>query len=77
MIEPGDLLALYTDGVVEPEGERQEEFGQGRLLELLEQNVARPAGDVVLAVVQATRRFSRRESYDDDFTMVVVKRDGG
>jgi serine phosphatase RsbU (regulator of sigma subunit) len=29
---------------------------------------------VVLAVVEATRRFSHRESYDDDFTMVVVKR---
>ncbi len=74
MIEPGDMLALYTDGVVEPSDERQEEFGLSRLLELLEQSASRPAGDVVLAVVEATRRFSHRETYDDDFTMVVVKR---
>jgi phosphoserine phosphatase RsbU/P len=73
-LEPGDLLALYTDGVVEPADERQEEFGQERLLQLLAASRARPAGDVVLAVVEATRRFSRRESYDDDFTLVVVKR---
>ena len=30
--------------------------------------------DLVLAVVEATRRFSQRQSYDDDFTLVVVKR---
>jgi sigma-B regulation protein RsbU (phosphoserine phosphatase) len=74
MIEPGDLLALYTDGVVEPSDERQEEFGQDRLLQLLLTSGGRPAGDLVLAVVEATRRFSRRQSYDDDFTLVVVKR---
>ena len=73
-IEPGDLLALYTDGVVEPADERQEEFGQERLLQLLRASTRRSAGDLVLAVVEATRRFSRRESYDDDFTLVVVKR---
>ncbi|HET8647424.1 MAG TPA: PP2C family protein-serine/threonine phosphatase, partial [Vicinamibacteria bacterium] len=71
---PGDVLALYTDGVVEPADEGQEEFGLERLLQVLRGAAARPAGDVVLAVVEATRRFSRRESYDDDFTMVVVKR---
>jgi sigma-B regulation protein RsbU (phosphoserine phosphatase) len=74
VIEPGDLLALYTDGVVEPADDRQEEFGQERLLRLLRASAARPAGDLVLAVVEATRRFSRRESYDDDFTLVVLKR---
>jgi phosphoserine phosphatase RsbU/P len=73
-LEPGDLLALYTDGVVEPADERQEEFGQDRLRQLLRASTGRSAGDLVLAVVEATRRFSRRESYDDDFTLVVVKR---
>jgi sigma-B regulation protein RsbU (phosphoserine phosphatase) len=76
-LEPGDLLALYTDGVVEPASAEQEEFGLARLLEVLRRNATRPASDVVLAVVEATRRFSRRESYDDDFTMVVVKRGSG
>jgi sigma-B regulation protein RsbU (phosphoserine phosphatase) len=73
-IEPGDLLALYTDGVVEPADDRQEEFGQERLQQLLRTSSRRSAGDLVLAVVEATRRFSHRESYDDDFTLVVVKR---
>jgi sigma-B regulation protein RsbU (phosphoserine phosphatase) len=74
VLQPGDLLALYTDGVVEPADDRQEEFGQERLLQLLRASSARSAGDLVLAVVDATRRFSHRESYDDDFTLVVVKR---
>jgi sigma-B regulation protein RsbU (phosphoserine phosphatase) len=73
-LAPGDLLALYTDGVVEPADARGEEYGPDRLLRVLSESASRPAGDVVLAVVDATRRFSRRESYDDDFTLAVVKR---
>jgi sigma-B regulation protein RsbU (phosphoserine phosphatase) len=75
-MEGGDVLALYTDGVVEPANERQEEFGEERLLRTVAATAHLPAGDVVLAVVEATRRFARRESYDDDFTLVVVKREG-
>jgi sigma-B regulation protein RsbU (phosphoserine phosphatase) len=74
VIARGDLLALYTDGVVEPADAGAEEFGQDRLLDVLRRSFSRPAGDLVLAVVEATRRFSGREHYDDDFTMVVVKR---
>ena len=74
-LQAGDVLALYTDGVVEPADARDEEFGNDRFRHVVAETAHLTAGDVVLAVVEATRRFTRRESYDDDFTLVVLKRD--
>lgn len=75
-LRPGDTLALYTDGVVEPTGAGDEEFGVGRLHDVLKgRGAGRSAAETVLAVVEATRAFTGRDRYDDDFTLVVVKRD--
>lgn len=71
---PGDALVLYTDGVVEPEDETEAEFGTGRLEATLRESRALPAGRMVDSVVEATRLFSGRQRYEDDFTLVVVKR---
>jgi phosphoserine phosphatase RsbU/P len=34
-LEPGDLLVLYTDGVVEAENLQREEYGEERLRDVL------------------------------------------
>ncbi len=72
---PGELLALYTDGVVEPADAAGQEFGRDRLEARLRDNAGRPAGDLVLSVVDATRTWVERLGYADDFTLVVVQRD--
>lgn len=74
-LDPGDCLVLYTDGVVEPADARDEEFGAGRLEEVARATSDRPASETVRSVLDATRSFSGRDRYDDDFTLVVVKRD--
>jgi len=71
---PGDTLALYTDGVVEPENADEKEFGTEGLGAALREAAELPAGKMIDSVVDATRRFSGRDRYDDDFTLVLVKR---
>jgi sigma-B regulation protein RsbU (phosphoserine phosphatase) len=73
-LAPGDLLALYTDGVVEPADATGQEFGRDRLEARLRAGAGLPAGDLVLAVVDATRTWVERLGYADDFTLVLVKR---
>jgi serine phosphatase RsbU (regulator of sigma subunit) len=73
-LEPGDTLVLYTDGVVEPVGANDAEFGVERLEEAVREAAGRPAAHALRAVIDATRAFSGRDQYDDDFTLVVVKR---
>jgi len=73
-LEPGDSLVLYTDGVVEPTDASEAEFGEERLEAAIRAASDRPASEALRSVIEATRAFSGRDRYDDDFTLVVVKR---
>jgi sigma-B regulation protein RsbU (phosphoserine phosphatase) len=70
----GEVLALYTDGVVEPADAHDVEFGFDRLESRLRAGMGLPAGDIVLSVVEATRAWAACKGHADDFTLVVVKR---
>jgi len=74
-LAPGDSLILYTDGVVEPADGGDVEFGTGRLAAAVREAESRPSADALRSVISATRAFSGREEYEDDFTLVVVKRE--
>ncbi len=74
MLDPGDTLLLYTDGVIEIADAADTAFGEERLEGVLRDAASKPAEAIVAAVVDATHAFSGRERYDDDFTLLVVKR---
>ncbi len=76
-LEPGDRLVLYTDGVVEPTDDEDREFGTERLAAAVREATGRPAAEALRSVIDATRSFSGRDDYDDDFTLVVVQRQAG
>jgi serine phosphatase RsbU (regulator of sigma subunit) len=73
-LSPGGTMALYTDGVVEPAQPDGAEFGRANLERVLRDCDEASAGETVRSVVEATRDHSGRDSYDDDFTLVIVKR---
>ncbi len=70
----GDLLVLYTDGVMENEDSDGREFGVERLASTLHQALNLSASSMINEVVQATRKFSSADSFKDDFTLVIIKR---
>jgi phosphoserine phosphatase RsbU/P len=72
-LETGDVLALYTDGVVEVFAE-DDEFGVARLERVLRATGADGAGHAISAVVTATQSHAGRSDYADDFTLAVVRR---
>src|SRR5215813_2160855 len=71
-VSPGDVLALYTDGITEASNERGEEFGERCLIESLQQHRDLPCQDLLAAIVDGVRRFSIREQHDD-ITAIVAK----
>jgi sigma-B regulation protein RsbU (phosphoserine phosphatase) len=75
-LRPGDVLVLYTDGVVEVMNPSGEMFGLDRLEEAVRAPHGASARARVEAVLEATRAFAGRDGYDDDFTLVIVGRDG-
>jgi len=70
---PGDVLALYTDGVTESPNAADEEFGEERLIATLHRHRALPAKEMATAVVDEVVRFSAREQFDD-ITLIIAKR---
>ena len=76
-LDAGDMLVLYTDGVVELMAPDQVEFGVERLTGVLRESAGLPAEQIVTAVVESTRAYAGRVGYEDDFTLVVLKRGPG
>lgn len=72
-LEPGDLLAAWSDGVTEPENEYGVEFGEARLIELLESNRDRPLEDIFATVLARVRDWSGGGEQADDITLVLAR----
>ena len=71
-LAPGDIFALFTDGVTEAFNEDEEEFGEGRLIESLRRNAALQPHAILSAIVEDIQKFSPREQHDD-ITLIVAK----
>jgi serine phosphatase RsbU (regulator of sigma subunit)/predicted enzyme related to lactoylglutathione lyase len=69
---PGDVLALYTDGVTEASNDRGEEFGERLLIETLRQYRELSCQALLAAIVDGVRRFGSQEQHDD-ITVIVAK----
>ena len=76
-LSPGDVLALYTDGITEASDERGEEFGEGCLIEALREHRELPCQGLLNAIVEKVQRFSREEQRDDITAIVAKFRAGG
>ena len=74
---PGDTLVLYTDGVVEVMNAANEMFGVDRLEQAIRRFPRDSSRNLLEAVIEATRAFAGREGYEDDFTLVIIRREVG
>ena len=73
-LSPGDVLALYTDGITEASNERGEEFGERCLIDALRQHRDLPCQALLSAIVDDVRRFGCQEQEQhDDITAIIAK----
>jgi len=71
-LSPGDILALYTDGVTESFNPDGEEFGEERLVDALQRYREETARGIISSIVAEIQRFSPEEQHDD-ITLIVAK----
>lgn len=71
---PGDVLVLYTDGVVEAQNAAGEFFEDERLAATLAATGGLPAAAIRDRIVEAARAFAGEGGLGDDLTVVVVRR---
>jgi serine phosphatase RsbU (regulator of sigma subunit) len=74
-LAPGDLLALYTDGVTEGANAANEMWGEERLAALLRASASASAKDIAQRIVREVRAFEGERGPADDITVLVAKRE--
>lgn len=72
-LEPGDLLLLYTDGIIEGQSPDGELFGEERLAALLHDLHDLEPEEIIQRILEQLRLFIGEASFKDDVSMVAMK----
>ena len=73
-LHPGDVLALFSDGVTEAHDENDNEFGEERLAKFIRPFIDQSAETLVDKVFHEIDRFAGSAPQYDDITLFVIKR---
>jgi serine phosphatase RsbU (regulator of sigma subunit) len=73
VLDPGDRVLFFTDGLVEARNEIGELFGTDRLAASVAEHGRRPAAELLRAVLGSQRAFSGTATLTDDLTAVVLE----
>jgi sigma-B regulation protein RsbU (phosphoserine phosphatase) len=74
-LEPGDILALISDGVYEYNNSDGEEFGEGRVAGVLKTHHCLPMAGLTDQLIKAVSEFAGAAPQEDDITLVLVRRE--
>jgi sigma-B regulation protein RsbU (phosphoserine phosphatase) len=72
--EPGQVVALYTDGITEAWNDSGEQFGRARLKQSLLRHASQAAASILEGVIGDVLEFRGPAQQKDDLTLVVLKR---
>ncbi|GAA4830756.1 SpoIIE family protein phosphatase [Algivirga pacifica] len=69
----GDLIVLYTDGIVEARRQDKELFGYDRLREYIQSHYTLPVKEMAEGLLEEVRHFSGDQKLTDDFTLIIIR----
>lgn len=72
-INKGDILILYTDGIVEALNSQNEQFGYIRFEKVLNESISLDVHTIKNNVIKAVKKFVSSKEFNDDWTIVIVK----
>lgn len=70
----GDRFLAYTDGIIEAySSEKNEQFGEKRLLSSFERHEGRPLSTMLQNIIEDVKQFMHKSTFYDDLAMVAVE----
>ncbi|MGA2103667.1 MAG: PP2C family protein-serine/threonine phosphatase, partial [Candidatus Sulfotelmatobacter sp.] len=72
-LAPGDWLIIFTDGLVEAENSRQDEYGETRLLAAIDANRSVEPGEMLKRLMAEVDLFVGNTPQHDDVTCMLLK----
>jgi len=73
-LESGDLLVIYSDGVIEAMSPRGQEFGEKRLIGSVEARREKPSDEICAGILEDVNSHSSGQTLSDDLTLIVIKK---
>src|SRR5262245_8636886 len=73
-LHPGEVLLLLTDGILERRDKQGEFFGNDRVRDVVREHQAEPAETILAKLFDAAQAWGDGRPWEDDATIVVVKR---
>lgn len=73
LLNPDDVVILYTDGITEAENLDNQQYGLERLTQLAQQNQQYSAPQIRDRIIEDVRQFIGKQKVFDDITLVVLK----
>ena len=73
-LDPGSVLVLFTDGIVERRSPGEEFFGEEGLKRVVQQSHGVPAAHLLDRIVEAALAHGEGRPWDDDVTVMVIRR---
>lgn len=74
LLEKGDLLAIFSDGIPEAEDAAAREFGENRLAELLVAQASEPLDRITSVVTRAVEKWIHDPETRDDLTLLLLRK---
>jgi sigma-B regulation protein RsbU (phosphoserine phosphatase) len=72
VLQPGDMIVLYSDGITDAGENSGRGFGEARLEATVKQHCGKPLDEIQQQVLKAVRDWSGNEA-DDDITLLLVR----
>lgn len=73
ILHPGDLLAIYSDGITEAATPADEEFETENLIAALREHQEQSAAEMITGVTEAVTKWTEGAPPADDITLVLAK----
>ena len=74
VMEPGDKLFLYTDGIPEAMNKDEVEYSDERMIEFFQNNAEKSAKEFIIGIVEDVSKHVSGEPQSDDITSMILKR---
>jgi serine phosphatase RsbU (regulator of sigma subunit) len=72
-IHPGDILLMFTDGIVETLNSQDEEFSRKNLVKVVEENKNLSSSEMVQRLLKSLKNFLKGAPLTDEFTLALAK----
>ncbi|MBM4276684.1 MAG: serine/threonine-protein phosphatase [Deltaproteobacteria bacterium] len=72
LLNPGDKILLYTDGVTEAMNRDKIAYSNKRLMSIVEESKSDSGEAIIREVIQSIKEFTGDDPYSDDVTLLTV-----